>query len=530
MLACLVMGMGMTAVGAVSGQALAQPAVAITENGPANGVVRSNEITFLGLAYAQPPVGALRWQPPQPIPPGSQTIDATKFAPHCAQPASPFGVASASEDCLYLNVYTPISPRGVETAGAGYPVMVWFHGGGLLYGESEDFDPVRLVQRGVIVVTVNYRLGAFGFLAHPALDGEGHSFANYGLMDQQAALGWVKRNIAGFGANPENITIFGQSAGGESVTAHLVSPIASKLFEKAIIQSGNYAPNLPTLATAEAQGQSFATSVGCDDQSAACLRNVPVSAILANQAKIYTVIHEVRIIVPSLDGTVLTSSPDAAFQSGQFNRVPVMAGSNHDEGRLFTALLFDLRGGPLTAEQYPQFVALAYGAAAAPSILAEYPLTNYPSPDLAFAALLGDSSLSCTALFADRQLSRFVPVYGYEFNDPDAPMYFLPPVSFPYLATHTTELAFLFDLVQAQGKPGPTADEEALSRWMARYWTRFAQSGSPQGNWPAFNATVSNVQELVPPRPTTTAGFSADHHCDFWEQLANSGQTAASMQ
>ena len=201
--------------------------VAGTANGAVRGLANGAVDEFLGIPYAAPPVGALRWQPPQPAASWSGVRDATQFAPHCPQVAGPFGQASTSEDCLFLNVFTPSHAQ----PGSGSPVMVWIHGGALVSGESNDYDPTGLVADGVTVVTINYRLGALGFLAHPALADSNGQSGDYGLEDQQAALRWVQRNIASFGGSPHNVTIFGESAGGLSTLSQVASPQAKGLFE-----------------------------------------------------------------------------------------------------------------------------------------------------------------------------------------------------------------------------------------------------------------------------------------------------------
>ncbi|MFL6714693.1 MAG: carboxylesterase family protein, partial [Sulfurifustis sp.] len=213
--------------------ALAAPSdpVVNTENGVVRGAATESVAKFLGIPYAAPPVGELRWQPPHPAAGWTGVRDVTQFAPHCPQAASPFGLASTTEDCLYLNVYTPAHiDRGQEHRK---PVMVWIHGGALVVGQSDDYDPTKFVERGdVVVVTINYRLGALGFLAHPALSAESpdHVSGNYGFLDQQAALQWVRRNIDRFGGDPDNVTIFGESAGGLSTHTQLASPLAHGLF------------------------------------------------------------------------------------------------------------------------------------------------------------------------------------------------------------------------------------------------------------------------------------------------------------
>ena len=467
---------------------------------------------FLGVPYAAPPVGALRWRAPQPAARWTGVRDATSFAPHCAQPPSPFGGNTGSEDCLYLNVFSGAGTHGRR------PVMVWIHGGGLTTGESDDYDPSPLVRDGVVVVTINYRLGLFGFLAHPALVSRpGGPSGDYGLMDQQAALRWVQHNIAGFGGDPRNVTIFGESAGGLSVLAHLASPTATGLFTRAIAESGAYDLTQVSLATAEARGQAFATATGCADQSAACLRALPASAILAQTNPSGT--------QPNIDGLVLTQSIGTALAAGQFNRVPVMNGSNRDEFRLFVAIQ-ELSGGPpVTAANYQSGIAAALGvpAAAAVAIAARYPLSAYPSPALALGAVGTDAIFACPALTVDQAAARYVPVFGYEFADENAPQPLLPPVSFPYGAAHASELQYLFNLPTAPF-PAPLSPAQArLAAMMRGYWTDLASRGVPSGPgtppWPRFDAVGQRIQVLAPPAPRPETTFAVAHQCAFWAAL-----------
>ena len=287
----------LTSRGAQAGGDLTRP-VALTDRGPVRGVDTAGGREFLGIPYAAPPVGDLRWRAPRPPAPWVLPRDASQFAPHCSQVASPFGVASASEDCLYLNVYAP------GDALFGHPVMVYIHGGAFQTGESDDYGPHKLVDQGIVVVTINYRLGSLGFFADPTLTAESPegTSGNYGVMDQQEALRWVRRNIVAFGGDPNNVTIFGESAGGASVHTHLASPKSRGLFQRAIAESGAYTLTQPTLAAAEAEGTAFATAVGCPGQDAACLRAVPVATLLANQSLSATA------YLPNVDGTILTQS------------------------------------------------------------------------------------------------------------------------------------------------------------------------------------------------------------------------------
>jgi para-nitrobenzyl esterase len=496
----------------LGGQLAAGGPVAETANGAVRGLASGAIDEFLGIPYAAPPVGALRWRPPQPAASWSGVRDATQFAPHCPQLAGPFGEASTSEDCLFLNVFTPSHGQ----SGSGYPVMVWIHGGAFVSGESNDYDPTQLVEDGVTVVTINYRLGALGFLAHPALaDANGQS-GDYGLMDQQAALRWVQRNIASFGGNPHNVTIFGQSAGGLSVLSQVASPQARGLFDRAIAESGSYSLTQTSLATAEAAGEAFATKAGCASQTAACLRSLPVSTILADQdAAGYT---------PNINTEVLPESLGTAFATGDFNRVPIINGTNHDEWRLFVALS-ELEGNPVTAANYQSMISstLEAPAAAAAVIAAKYPLTAYPSPSVALGAVGTDAIFACPALTIDESLSRFVPTFAYEFNDENAPELSLPPVSFPYGAAHASEIQYLMALPTAAFPKALSAQQQQLAAIMKGYWTNFAKRGFPSSPgtpfWPAFDTLTQKMQSLVPPAPQTETDFANEHNCAFWTAL-----------
>jgi para-nitrobenzyl esterase len=495
-----------TVTGTASATATTHAPVVATTSGLVRGVATATDNRFLGIPYAAPPVGALRWQPPKAAAPWAGLRDASQFGSACAQPPSALSVPSASEDCLYLNVFAPARPARHN------PVMVWIHGGSLVTGSGDLYDPTDLVRNGVVVVTINYRLGAFGFLAHPAFaDSPGAPSGDYGLMDQQAALRWVARNIDRFGGNSRDVTIFGESAGGLSVFSHLASPTARGLFDRAIAQSGAYALTQEPLAAAEAAGQTFAAAAGCADQSAACLRALPVSTVLARQESGY---------VPNIDGRVLTQSLGTAFATGQFTRVPIINGSNHDEWRLFVAI-GELQGQFVTADNYLSMISQTLGvpAPAAAAIAAQYPLSAYPSPPLAFSTVGTDAIFACPALTVDKAVSRFTPTFGYEFNDQNAPP-LLPPVSFPQGAAHAYELPYLFQL-PAGGTLSP--DQQQLAATMRRYWTSFATFGAPHvagaSSWPRFNSRTQPVLSLIPPRPQVATDFATAHKCAFWSSL-----------
>jgi para-nitrobenzyl esterase len=479
--------------------------VVATAGGAVRGQAAAAGKEFLGIPYAAPPVGALRWQPPRPAAPWHGTRAATSYAPHCPQPPGSFGRASTSEDCLYLNVFTPAGSKA-----RNLPVMVWVHGGSLRTGESDDYNPAGLVRDGVVVVTINYRLGALGFLADSALASRpGGPSGNYGLMDQQAALRWVQRNIRGFGGNPGDVTLFGESAGGLSTLAQLVSPGARGLFQRAIVESGTYQLTQQSLAAAESAGKTFAAKAGCASNTAACLRRLPVSTILADE--------DPSGYTPDVDGAVLTQSVKTALSDGQFNRVPVVIGTNHDEYRLFVAA-FQFLGARATAANYESMIASTLGvsAAIAGGIAAQYPLSRYPSPPVALGAVGTDAIFACHALTAEQSLARYVPTYAYEFNDENAPELFLPPVGFPYGAAHASELPYLFSPATAARRPPFSQAQQRLAAVMKQDWTNLAKTGIPAAAWPRFAATSQRMLSLVPPGPQVETDFAAQHHCAFW--------------
>ena len=508
------MGAAYAAFGGAVAQAMDEhPVIALTERGFVKGVETPIIKKFLGVPYAEPPVGDLRWRPPQRVKDWVWLRDATEFANHCPQRASFFGLPSVTEDCLYLNVYTPNRRGWARDLFGKHPVMVYIHGGSLVIGESDDYDPTRLVeQEDVVVVTINYRLGALGFLPHPALSAEAPygGSGNYGFMDQQAALQWVQRNVRFFGGDPGNVTIFGESAGGHSVHAQLASPRAAGLFHRAIIQSGAYALATNPLATGEAHGVAVANAVGCTDQTAACLRSVPVETLLAKQLSDY------RGVV---DGYVLTQRIRDALIAGEFNKVPVLQGNTHDEHRLFVAMR-ELVVGPLTAAQYQTAMVNTLGlspALAAYLAAYVYPLSAYPSPSIALGTVGTDGGYACPGRASVRLLAKHVPVYAYEFNDPAPPQPYLPPVSFPYGAYHTSEIQYLMGVRPNVGAAPFTADQARLSEVMMSYWARFASQGDPNSPdtpaWLPYDAATDLVQSLVPPEPMPKAGFATDHKC-----------------
>ena len=492
-----------------------------TNTGPVCGVVANGLQEWLGIPYAAPPVGALRWQPPQPHAPWTTALQALSYPDAC--PQSGATTVPQSEDCLYLNVIAPPHPTGTHLK-----VLVWIHGGGFQGGDTALYPGDHLAQTGnVVFVSLQYRLGVLGFLSIPAF---GAHAGDYGLEDQQAALQWVKTNIAAFGGDPHNVTIFGESAGGSSVCDQLASPTAAGLFERAISESGFYnsitgvntllqpqdcKATLATESQAHAAGQAFAQTVGCTNtaQLASCLRSVPVSTLLANSGGPTGGTNS-----PIVNGTTLTTSPRTAFASGRFNRVPTIMGTLRDE---------NLIASPTTVAEFLQDVRSQYGSFAG-LVLATYPLSSYGSPYIDFRTIVADSDTVCPALRAEANIGKWTPVYSYQIADTDTPPIGGVPESLPMGAYHGGEIQMLFP--RFDGSPPLDSNQQALSDQMTAEWTAFARTGNPTATgtlpWPVFNSgggTVMSLQPAGDSQLTTVAQLSAVHHCALWNAVGGQG-------
>ncbi|WP_327280149.1 MULTISPECIES: carboxylesterase family protein [unclassified Streptomyces] len=518
-----------TAAGPVSAAAGARAGdrpVVDTDRGPVRGTAHGTYRTFEGIPYAAPPTGPLRWRLPQPAARWTGVRDAGAPGARCMQlpPIGPGG-PGGSEDCLYLNVTAPTGPTAATDAGRGgqrRPVMVWFHGGGFANGAGDLYRPQRLaVQGDAVVVTVNYRLGIFGLFGHPALGGA----PDFAIADQQAALRWVRSNAARFGGNPSDVTLFGESAGGLSVCAHLTSPASGGLFQRALLQSGSCSTTmpprslLPTLGRYEpfvpeqrtvADGVATATGLGCDrpEPSAVldCLRGKDAATLTTPELM-------QRFSLVSYGNHLLPEEPRAALEGGRFHRVPVIEGVNRDEMRIFLAQ--GLAAFPIPdGAAYRARVEQSFGAAAVPAVTSRYSVAAYPTPALAWAAVLSDASFICPALRDGRALARHVPVHAYRFSDRDAPNFTgLPEVEgLPYGASHGFELPYLFTMDAAL-----TGPQRALSERMTGYWTAFARTGRPPAAWPPLGSAGSVLSFAPGSDGTRVVDGAAEHHCAFWD-------------
>jgi len=500
-----------------------------TADGPVCGITVSGIHEWLGIPYAAPPIGALRWQPPQAPTPWTPTLQATQFGSECTQ-----GTASkpaGSENCLFLNVWAPAD------GATNLPVMVHIHGGGFFNG-SGNADNTLLASTGhEVIVSMNYRLNIFGFLADKAL---GANSGDYGLQDQQLALRWVQQNIAKFGGDPNAVTIFGESAGGSSVCDQIASPTAKGLFERGISTSGEYntllgtqeqAPRtpedlesqdcksaLPSKAQANAAGKNFAAAVGCGrgtSNVAACLQAVPVSEI---EQAAWTPGDGYQYggqgtVAPTINGSTLTMTLRQALKTGRVNRVRVIAGTDRDE---------DLVGTATSAAQYQSLVDTQYGSFAS-QVLAKYPLSHFDNPGVAWRTVAADSDTVCPSLVTDQDLASRMPTYAYEIDDNDIP---------PYAAAGPGVVAPGASHVGAWFlNPTATpldANQQVLQDQEIQYVTTFARTGNPSATgtppWPRFNAQDGPEEISLQPagdtEPVTAAQVSAQHNCAFWDRIA----------
>jgi para-nitrobenzyl esterase len=493
-----------------------------TTGGDVQGLDNGVSCSFLGIPFAAPPIGPLRWKPPQPAAPWAPaTLNATAAPPNC-----PSGTVG-SEDCLKLNIWTP-DPAPASPA----PVIVWIHTGAFL-AASANFAAHNgrkmAEQTGAIVVAANYRLGPFGFLGHAALTAEDPAYpssGNYGFLDQRATLAWVHDHIAAFGGNPYDVTIAGQSAGAHSVSLHVVSPGSAGYFSRAIMQSGYGSTRWPTLADAESLGNQFAAALGCTDtlQVLSCMRSKTRDQVLLALPSLPNGMQRFAEIVyapwgPVVDRLDIPDQPRRLYEDGAFNQVPLIIGATRDEGWTFVDRSFP---ASLTVEQYEAAVETEFGAAEAPAILAMYPPAGFASPKHALARLTGDVEYACEARRVARLVERTrTPVFLYSFErEADAVV--------PDLVIHGLDTNFVFG--NNFGPPSNyvlNADDLALFGAISGYWTRFAARGNPNGDgtgavhWPAFKHPNGRGQGpdryLVLDWPVREGKRLREEQCDFWE-------------
>jgi para-nitrobenzyl esterase len=535
------------AVGLVSAHALAHNSghgsgsapVVNTDKGAVRGYVDNGVNVYLGIPYAAPPVDNLRWRPPQPTNRWKDTLDATEFANTCPQVTELgafAGPTSTTEDCLYLNVFTTGQSHG--SRGRGKPVIVWIHGGGNVDGETNDYDGTKLATGGpngtpTVVVTINYRMGLFGFLSHPALN-TGGAWGNYGILDQQAALRWVQRNIQAFGGDPGNVTLGGQSAGSQDTSANMISPSAAGLFHRAIEQSGPRYNLFQTGAVALQRGTAFATAAGCSN--AACLRSLSAERILQLQGTPNA--NGPYVTGPFVDGNVIPLSSDDAWASGAYRHMPIIGGRTRDEAMFGLSITEYFSGPPQVALTPDQ-----YAANNSAAVQAEYPLTDYNGNATLAQDRVGTDNQKCQLLQVMKTRANTnggYPQYGYDFAYQHTPYYF-PQMPNAYdatghflpLAYHTADIQFVFpkwhggqlgvNLDQISGQPRELQGAEiGLSNQLVAAWTNFAATGNPNGagvpSWPAMTAASPRIlKQDISSSIYSESAYRSAYHCDFWD-------------
>jgi para-nitrobenzyl esterase len=459
------------------------------EGGLVQGVAESGLAVYKGIPFAAPPIGDLRWKAPQPVIVWSGVRNADRFAPACMQSMGSPPPSGVSEDCLYLNVWTPAT-----SATEKLPVLVWIYGGGFNGGATSYpvHDGAKLAKRGVVLVSIAYRVGVTGFFAHPELSAESpsHSSGNYGLLDMIAGLRWISRNIAAFGGDPARVTIFGESAGGIAVSMLCASPVAKGLFHGAISQSGgSFGPsnknpqpgeNMRLLADSEASGVEFAKAAGAS--SIKDLRALTPEKLLEARR------GQRGMAWPIVDGYVIPDDQYRLYESGRFNDTPILVGYNSDEGLSFTRVK--------TADEYIRGVRERYGPFA-DRLLAAYPTDGdrvaKTARDLARDSAFGWHTWSWARLQSARGKGK---AYCYYFDQHPPRMPGTPEAD--HGTPHGVDVPYVFENLESTA----TADDRHISSTMAAYWTNFAKRGDPNGQglpaWPAFSDQTPVVMHLGP--------------------------------
>lgn len=490
------------------------PVITLPE-GDVRGLRGRGSWDYLGIPYAEPPVGPLRFAPPVAHPGWDEPIGPIRVPPTCPQTA--IGLAGGNEDCLVVNVHVPMERP--ESA----PVVVWIHGGAFLVGSGISLDSATMGdlmarEQDVIVVSINYRLGPFGFFRYP-----GVAEGNQGFLDQQLALRWVRGHIAAFGGDPDDVTIVGESAGGLSVCLHLIAPASAGLFHRAIAQSGLCDSYLPSAAEAEEAGATLVEALGCDGSGdvGACARDAEIAALFeaAGPAADLTVLLSgtaFRPFWPHIDGTVIPGSFRSVVTAGDHASVPTILGWTRDEGTLFVGLAEDA-GTPADSAAYDRAVAdfAARDGIEESALRAAYPLADFADPGAAIAEMVGDAELVCPSRRAAQLLSAAgTEVHVYRFDHDEALFQLELPRALG--AFHSADIQFVFG--HPVGVPRFTTTQEPIYRAMQGAWGAFARGDALDGPlgmpWPAFEAPT---ESMIVFDDTLTAATALDAEaCAIW--------------
>jgi para-nitrobenzyl esterase len=468
------------------------------DSGPISGIQEGDIWVYKGIPFAAPPVGELRWKEPQPVESWDEVRPCTEFGPACSQPTSDdwggfMTIGETSEDCLYLNIWTP-----AESPDERLPVMFWIHGGAFRTGSGSQavYDGVNMAGNDVIIVTINYRLGPFGFFAHPLLTEESpnNSSGNYGLLDQIAALEWVERNIEAFGGDPDNVTVFGESAGAMSIYSLMASPLAEGLFDGAIMQSGPFLDmGLPlnpddTLENAEEKGEEVSEELGCEgvEDELACLRDKSPEELMQASDRGDDPLAHINL-GPNTDGWVLPDSPSAVFAAGEQYDVPVIVGSNADDGSIFVP--------DIDLQQSQLLVSFLYGDYAE-QVEALFPAETEEQVWQATSDLITEMGFAATARFIaasmqDKGSDAFLYLFSRIPDDERAE---------GLGAFHGLEIVYVFGNFDKVGLDTVDQTDTDLSKAMMDYWVTFAKTGDPNSSdvlpWPFYAAEDYQYQNL----------------------------------
>jgi para-nitrobenzyl esterase len=514
------------AMGVTTGASARSGLLISLTDGQIQGDMAGGARRFLNIPYAKPPLGELRWKAAVPNEPWSGVRHESEFIKGCAQLADQGAPASDNEDCLYLNVWSP------EPAPERAPVMVWIHGGGNFSGGTGIPIPntqelwydgrVFAERQKVVLVTIQYRLGPFGFFAHPGLSAENEPVGNQGLLDQRLALKWVQKNIAKFGGDPDNVTIFGESAGSADVCYHVASPGSRGLFHRAISESGGCTMRTigaeKTLTETAASMEAYGKAAGCEPgpEQLACLRKLPVETLLANSMQpmpgaggtLTGNAWSFAAVRGGAQGFLPEDTLQALFDRGEIAKVPYLLGSNHDEGTTFV-----VRAPPLASESdYMADLQMRFGADA-PRVAAVYPPAKFDNDyNAARARVIGDSVVCSTHDTAIRAAKAGLRVFMYDFNV----AWSLSPALLK--AGHAAEISHVFGTPYL---PAPDPDSEAVAAAMNTYWANFARSGDPNGSgqpatWPEFEPDADKRLQLDPGW-AVLENFRSEE-CAFWRQ------------
>ncbi len=507
-----------------------QPLVVQTVGGAVRGVVRNGVREFRGIPYANSNAGEKRWTAPVPAAAWTGVRDAENFGPACPQVAR-FNLTEASdnEDCLSVNISTPVK---AAADGKKRAVLVWIHGGGFVGGASSLYR-LDWLAKEVVVVSMNYRFGALGFMPHPAFDADFNG--NLGLEDQREALRWVKRNIAAFGGDPDRVTLAGESAGGGSTCMHLATPERSGgLFQQAIIQSAGCLQPMPSVAEASDLGLKVAahSALKCDDQKAAldCLRRAPLAALLQAQTEVAGT--AIMGYGPSVGSKANPRPMRESLRTGNIVRVPLLMGGTRDELRLYIG--YDVQAGrPVTRENYSAHLKGLYGERAE-AVEMQYPLRHADVPPETLGTAMSDYNPAvginnCLYLRTGEAFAKFAPVWQWEFADRNAPVIGVgipakPDVGFELGAVHSSELNYLFPKLSNTSKidaPDLALASQKVSDQMVAYWTSFVKNGAPKvanaPAWPRYGKPGSVMR--FEPGKTGPYDSARLHKCGFWNGL-----------